>query len=102
MVSWVAMKVTDTAVLGHVGTTTRYLDASALSDLRPLGRNGMVGRPPPACSSNPESYPPSVAKPMALGTRCSWLQEVADASYFSVVLAICLPVRIGVSAQKKP
>lgn len=33
MVSWVAMKVTDTAVLGHVGTGTRYLDATALSDL---------------------------------------------------------------------
>ena len=30
-VSWVAMKATDTALLGHVGT--RYLDASAYSDL---------------------------------------------------------------------
>ena len=30
-VSWVAMKSTDTAILGHVGT--RYLDATALSDL---------------------------------------------------------------------
>lgn len=30
-VSWVAMKATDTALLGHVGT--KYLDASAYSDL---------------------------------------------------------------------
>ena len=35
MVSWVAMKVTDTALLGHAGKNgdTRYLDASAMSDL---------------------------------------------------------------------
>jgi len=35
MVSWVAMKVTDTALLGHAGKNgdTRYLEASAMSDL---------------------------------------------------------------------
>ena len=37
-VSWVAMKATDTALLGHVGT--RYLDATALSDLYALRRPG--------------------------------------------------------------
>jgi hypothetical protein len=31
MVSWIAMKTTDTALLGHTGT--KYLEASALSDL---------------------------------------------------------------------
>ena len=42
-VSWVAMKSTDTAILGHVGT--RYLDATALSDLYTMSTGVSRARP---------------------------------------------------------
>eukprot|EP00959_Pyramimonas_sp_CCMP1952_P079363 1658731-Pyramimonas_sp.AAC.1 len=40
-VSWVGMKTTDTAILGHVGT--RYLSAAALSDLYTSSSGCMLG-----------------------------------------------------------
>lgn len=40
-VSWVGMKATDTALLGHVGT--RYLDASAFSDLYTSSTGVFIG-----------------------------------------------------------
>eukprot|EP00403_Amphidinium_massartii_P021485 CAMPEP_0178389758 /NCGR_PEP_ID=MMETSP0689_2-20121128/10291_1 /TAXON_ID=160604 /ORGANISM="Amphidinium massartii, Strain CS-259" /LENGTH=505 /DNA_ID=CAMNT_0020010237 /DNA_START=4 /DNA_END=1521 /DNA_ORIENTATION=- len=118
MVSWVAMKVTDTAVVGHVSTD--YLAAVALSDLWTSSTGVFI-------------------QSRVIGTFCgqawgagnkmlvgAWLQvayavlltvmvpvwvcwgftsqvlhafkepdkEADDAGYYAVVLALCLPVRV--------
>eukprot|EP00913_Durusdinium_trenchii_P034060 g31880.t1 len=130
MVSWVAMKVTDTAVLGHVGRepTPRYLDASALSDLwticmswhplaEPVGRTASSGvfiQSRVVSTFCGQAYGAGNKALVGIWLQVSyvvlgcvmvpvavcWLltgPEVADASYYALVLAICLPVRIGFS-----
>jgi len=118
MMSWVAMKVTDTAVLGHAGT--RYLDATALSDLLTsstgvfiqsrvvgtfCGQAFGAGNKPLVGAWLQVSYAVlfSVMIPVAI---CWWMtapmliamgrtsEEISDASYYAVVLSLCLPVRI--------
>eukprot|EP00440_Ansanella_granifera_P070848 gb/GFBE01076892.1/.p1 GENE.gb/GFBE01076892.1/~~gb/GFBE01076892.1/.p1 ORF type:complete len:539 (+),score=97.35 gb/GFBE01076892.1/:1-1617(+) len=118
MVSWVAMKVTDTAVLGHVGT--RYLDATALSDLW-TSSTGVFIQSRVVGTFCGQAF--GAGNKMLVG---KWLQvsyavlfavmvpvficwcltgpvlramnkteeEVSDASYYALVLMICLPVRI--------
>lgn len=120
-VSWVAMKTTDTALLGHVGT--RYLDATALSDLYTSSTGVFVqGRVLGVFVSQAvgagnqrlagvwlqTSYVvlAIVLVPVAaawactgpalgvLGTRGALR---SDAQYYAVVLAACLPARIAFS-----
>lgn len=120
-VSWVAMKVTDTAVLGHVGT--RYLDATALSDLW-TSSTGVFIQSRVVGTFCGQAF--GAGNKMLVG---KWLQvsytvlfavmvpvaicwcltapvlramgkteaQVSDASYYALVLMICLPVRIGFS-----
>lgn len=129
MVSWVALKVTDTAVLGHVGKETmghvgtRYLDATALSDLWTsstgvfiqsrvvgtfcgqafgAGNKQLVGiwlqvsYVVLGCVMVPVAICWCLTAPVLRAVHKT-PQEVSDASYYAVVLAICLPVRIGFS-----
>lgn len=129
MVSWVALKVTDTAVLGHVGKETmghvgtRYLDATALSDLWTsstgvfiqsrvvgtfcgqafgAGNKQLVGiwlqvsYVVLGCVMVPVAICWCLTAPV-LQAAHKTPQEVSDASYYAIVLAICLPVRIGFS-----
>lgn len=129
MVSWVALKVTDTAVLGHIGKSplgnegTRYLDATALSDLWTsstgvfiqsrvvgtfcgqafgAGNKQLVGiwlqvaYVVLGCVMVPVAICWCLTAPVLHGLHKT-PQEVSDASYYALVLAICLPVRIGFS-----
>mmetsp|Transcript_1460 Transcript_1460/g.4141 ORF Transcript_1460/g.4141 Transcript_1460/m.4141 type:complete len:496 (-) Transcript_1460:32-1519(-) len=121
-VSWVAMKATDTALLGHVGT--RYLDATALSDLytsstgvfvqgRVLGVfvSQAVGAGNKALAGAwlQTSYCVlgCVLAPVAAAWACTGPalkllgvsngQLRSDAAYYALVLAACLPARVGFS-----
>jgi len=115
------MKSTDTALLGHVGT--RYLSASAVSDLwtqstgvfiqgRVLGvfcgQAIGAGNKKLAGIWLQVSYVVLVviAVPVALawaatGVVLTWFGEppelVADASYYAYVLAACIPARVAFS-----
>lgn len=121
MCSWVTMKVTDTAVLGHVGT--RYLDATALSDIWTsstgvfiqsrvvgtfcgqafgAGNKMMVG----IWLQVAYAVLATIMIPVAicwcltytvLRTTGNEEQISSDASYYALVLALCLPVRIAFS-----
>lgn len=121
MVSWVVMKSTDTALLGHVGT--KYLEASALSDLwtsstgvfiqgRVLGM--FVGQAVGA-GNNPlagiwlqVSYVVllAIAIPVILlwALTSTFLQLLGshkdtseDAGRYAQILMLCIPVRIAYS-----
>eukprot|EP00933_Yihiella_yeosuensis_P051292 TRINITY_DN4918_c0_g2_i1.p1 TRINITY_DN4918_c0_g2~~TRINITY_DN4918_c0_g2_i1.p1 ORF type:complete len:501 (+),score=57.17 TRINITY_DN4918_c0_g2_i1:92-1594(+) len=121
MVSWVTMKVTDTAVLGHVGT--RYLDASALSDLWTSSTGVFISSRVVGTFCG-QAYGAgnkqlvgiwlqvayvvlmSIMIPVAIcwcltdaALRAMGKSEIvsADAGYYAVVLALCLPVRIAFS-----
>ena len=120
MVSWVAMKVTDTAVLGHVGTGTRYLDATALSDLW-TSSSGVFIQSRIVSTFCGQAFGAGNKMLVGIWLQVSYVvllcvmvpvavcwvltgpvlqavhktpQEVSDASYYALVLAICLPVRI--------
>eukprot|EP00035_Acanthoeca_spectabilis_P006906 m.130486 g.130486 ORF g.130486 m.130486 type:complete len:494 (-) comp13713_c0_seq8:102-1583(-) len=118
--SWVAMKTTDTALLGHSGT--KYLEASALSDLwtsstgvfiqgRVLGM--FVGN---ALAANPKKggewlqVSLVVLSFIAIPVMTLWMltylvmfhlfkeKELAwDAWYYAAVLSACIPARIAFS-----
>ena len=120
-VSWVAMKSTDTAILGHVGT--RYLDATALSDLYTMSTGVFVqGRVLGVFVSQAigadnkrlagawlqTSY--AVLSLVLIPVAVAWLLTgpalklfvkndtlVKDAAYYATVLALCLPARVGFS-----
>eukprot|EP00927_Polykrikos_kofoidii_P036655 TRINITY_DN3093_c0_g1_i2.p1 TRINITY_DN3093_c0_g1~~TRINITY_DN3093_c0_g1_i2.p1 ORF type:complete len:513 (+),score=62.90 TRINITY_DN3093_c0_g1_i2:70-1539(+) len=117
-VSFVAMKTTDSSLLGHVGT--EYLMASALSDLWTsstgvLIQNRAIGMfCSQALGANNKmlvgiwlqvSY--AVLAPLCVIVFVLWCltgvvlrafgrdeQIAADANYYAVVLALCLPTRI--------
>lgn len=120
-VSFVGMKVTDTALLGHSGT--RYLEAASLSDLWTsatgvfittrvvgifcstafgAGQHHLVGIWLQVAFA--------VLAPVCLFVAISWActgavmkawdkseQLVSDSSYYALVLMLCLPVRVGFS-----
>jgi MATE family multidrug resistance protein len=115
------MKVTDSAVLGHVGTN--YLDATALSDLWTsstgvfiqsrvvgtfcgqafgAGNKMLVGIWIQVAYSVLFAVMVPVAicwfftKPFLLVTG-NTEEESSDAGYFAMVLALCLPIRIAFS-----
>lgn len=120
-VSWVTMKVTDSAVLGHVGTI--YLDSTALSDLWTSStgvfiQSGVVGT---FCGN---AYGGGNKRLVGIWLQVSYVvlltimipvaicwcftgpllramknteEESTNAAYFAMVLALCLPVRIGFS-----
>lgn len=121
-VSWVVMKSTDTAILGHVGT--RYLDATALSDLYTSSTGVFVqgrvlgvfvsqavgaGNLKLAGAWLQTSY--AVLSIVLLPVAAAWLCTgpalhligvknttlVKDASFYATVLALCLPARVGFS-----
>eukprot|EP00037_Helgoeca_nana_P029507 m.352862 g.352862 ORF g.352862 m.352862 type:complete len:501 (+) comp27988_c0_seq1:22-1524(+) len=117
MVSWIAMKTTDTALLGHTGT--KYLEASALSDLwtsstgvfiqgRVLGM--FVGN---SLASDPKKGGEWLQVSLVVLTLISipvmalWLltylvmfhifkeEKMAwDAWYYAAVLCACIPARV--------
>ncbi|CAE8711120.1 unnamed protein product [Polarella glacialis] len=121
MVSWVTMKVTDTAVLGHSGT--EYLDATALSDLWTSStgvfiQSRVVGTFCGQAFGAGNKMLVGIWLQVSYAVLCSvmipvaicWFltgvvldalgkdqQETRDASYYAMVLAVCLPVRIGFS-----
>jgi len=121
-VSWVAMKTTDTALLGRVGT--RYLDATALSDLwtsstgvfvqgRVLGVfvSQAVGAGNRALAGVwlQTSYVilSAILVPVAAAWACTGpaLEALgvrngklrSDAAFYALVLMSCLPARVGFS-----
>ena len=121
-VSWVIMKTTDTALLGHVGT--RYLDASALSDLytqstgvfiqgRVLGifvsQAYGAGNYALAGAWLQTSYVvlAVVALPVVAAWSCTGLALQLfgvddatlrnDAAFYAWVLMACIPARVGFS-----
>lgn len=121
-VSWVIMKTTDTALLGHVGT--RYLDASALSDLytqstgvfiqgRVLGifvsQAYGAGNYALAGAWLQTSYVvlAVVALPVVAAWSCTGLalhlfgvddaKLRNDAAFYAWVLMACIPARVGFS-----
>lgn len=121
-VSWVIMKTTDTALLGHVGT--RYLDASALSDLytqstgvfiqgRVLGifvsQAYGAGNYALAGAWLQTSYVvlAVVALPVVAAWSCTGLALHLfgvndatlrnDAAFYAWVLMACIPARVGFS-----
>ena len=121
-VSWVIMKTTDTALLGHVGT--RYLDASALSDLytqstgvfiqgRVLGifvsQAYGAGNYALAGAWLQTSYVvlAVVALPVVAAWSCTGLALRLfgvddatlrnDAAFYAWVLMACIPARVGFS-----
>jgi len=117
-VSWVIMKVTDSAVLGHVGS--RYLDNAALSDLWTSSSGVFISFGPTSTFAG-QAF--GAGNKMLVGI---WVQvamvvllstmipvailwcltgpvlramgnsetETSDAGYYAMVLALCLPVRI--------
>lgn len=117
-VSWVIMKVTDSAVLGHVGS--RFLDNAALSDLwtsssgvfisfgptgtfcgqafgagnkKLVGVYAQIGLAVLLCTMIPVAVLWLLTGPFlsAVGATAT---ESSDAGYYASVLAMCLPVRI--------